>query len=84
MEHEKFLIVSIDHEDYSAHIRHRKLEPGACFQCLTEAEAMTAVDRNLEWGITPTVMYTAKWRKQHSSLQRARAVHGVIIEREAV
>lgn len=58
---DKYLIVSVDHDDYDRHIAARRLPPGQCFQALTEAEAVTFRRNNARWGIDVHVLYTDAW-----------------------
>lgn len=59
---DKYLIVSLNHDDYDALIRVKKLPPGSCFQCVTVAEALRAASHNAEWGIPVTILHTPEWR----------------------
>lgn len=61
----KYLIVSIDHNDYDALITAKRLTPGTCFQCATYDEALYTSHRNDQWGIETTVLQTPEWIAKH-------------------
>ena len=70
---EKYLIVSIDHDDFDNEISRRHLDPGCCFQCLTHTEALATVARNQRWGIVPEVVLTAAWSTANRPARKERA-----------
>ena len=61
-EPEKYLILSVSHDDYHRFIRAHRLPAGRCFQCVTMAEVRATQERNERWGIACRVMRTPEYQ----------------------
>ena len=61
----KYIIVSLTHDDYREYIRAHRLPPGSCFQAVTEDEAQRTVDANAKWGIPVRVVQTPAYQARH-------------------
>lgn len=63
----KYLIVSINHDDYGRFIQDRMLPPGSCFQCESVEEARDTRAKNARWRIPCTIWMTPEWKAIHKS-----------------
>lgn len=68
MNADKYVIVSLTHDDYAEYIRAHRLPGGSCFQAITEAEAQRTVDANARWGIPVRVVHTPAWTARNRRL----------------
>ena len=57
----KYLIVSLNHTDYTAVIARAGYDPGRCFQCESETEAALTAAKNAAWGIPCEIVTTPEW-----------------------